>query len=128
MGAWGEGPLESDGALDWVGNNVTDPLTLRIKALCDAFDSEYRRTGHIELYAEDIRAAAECVTRLNQLHPVIDGFNVYVELISRLGVVQEDEAWLSTWTSNEFRENVRTSIDHQIRALRRIMESFQVHV
>jgi hypothetical protein len=119
MGAWGEGPLDSDGALDWIGNNVVDPLNKRIERLFEDYDIHGS-----EVYAEDIRAAAAVVVRLNQLHPP----HIYGGLIGRLYKIQDDERWLSTWTSDEAREGVRTSIDAQMRALKNIADSFQLHV
>lgn len=37
MGAWGVGPFASDGALDWLGSSIEDPIAEKIQATLERF-------------------------------------------------------------------------------------------
>lgn len=62
MGAWGYQPMDSDAALDWLGNQVTDHVGLQIRNLIEL--TEKYEDG-VEHYAEELRAAADVVIKLN---------------------------------------------------------------
>jgi hypothetical protein len=70
MGAWGEGPLDSDQALDWLGNEVTGPAGTKIRTLLRAFQDRIDGEGGelewaVDEYAHQLRAAAHVVVALN---------------------------------------------------------------
>lgn len=104
MGAWGEGPLDSDQALDWLGNTI-DRLVLRLDEIVNGFDQLEENWGSdhrgVERYGHELRAAGYLVCALADAdifiedHPI--GFNVYLTLADRLAKI-ESSGWAEEWS------------------------------
>lgn len=114
MGAWGYKPLDSDQALDWLGNEVTDPVGLTVKALLDDFDAALARNDKwaCEDHAYQLRAAALVVISLNFFSDRLHG-DLFGRLADALTKIRESE-WMDNWDNPDA---VRDEIDKQIEAL-----------
>lgn len=119
MGAWGHDALDSDQALDWLGNNVTDHVGQKVAELLNIFEKNLalNRIETVGSYAYDLRAAGDVVVKLNFFTQFIkrDPNGVETTLHSRLAsaltYVRDDVGWLNGWGDPDA---VRASIDKQI--------------
>ena len=112
MGAWGFGPMDSDQALDWLANNVTDPVGDSIhKLIVDALTDP----NGIESYGDELRVAADVVIKLNFFNATYrygDVWRELCELLKRL----HDTDWPDQWNEPE---TIRASLTDQIETLER---------
>lgn len=113
MGAWGEGPRDSDQALDWL-YEPAGALCASIWRLIHKFD---REGG--DWYYHELRAAADLYCRVD-----LDGISVESDienpegehlrdmLRSRLEMILKDTDWIYGWSDpNEIREAIQGQID-----------------
>lgn len=113
MGAWGYEPLDSDQALDWLGNEITDHIESRIGLAVDRFletANNYGVNYASDAYAHSVRAAAYVVEALNFFHPRAD---LHARLEKALVAIR-DSAWPSEWDDPEA---IREKLNEQIEAM-----------
>lgn len=104
MGVWGPGPFESDAALDWLGNRVTDHLAAEVTGLCGRFDDDGAHA------AEELRAAGKLLATLADADVYLSGhFERYTDVAERLRGPGMDP-WLATWLRDAEREAVRRDL------------------
>ena len=124
MGSWGYQALDSDQALDWLGNHVTDHVGREIEDLLDQFNRscDINVNGAVESLAHDLRAAAFVVKALNYFtqfetqQPDGSYVGLHERLADALAIVRQNDAWLKMWDDNG--AGVRSSLDQQIAGLR----------
>lgn len=110
MGAWGYEPLDSDQALDWLGNHVTDHVGVKIDELLTKFEGTRvaRGADHaVEIYAYELRAAAFVLEKLN----FFSNERLYGDLFERMHKALAEvwhSSWIDGWTDPEaVRESVK---------------------
>jgi hypothetical protein len=106
MGAWGYEPLDSDAALDWLDEYVSEPVGENVAQLIISAKGRERQ------YAEELRAAAQVVLQINFFRHQVD---LHGELAEMLTVLRDDSDYLDEW--NEPGE-LKASLDKHIQALR----------
>lgn len=112
MGAWGYEALDSDAALDWLGD-ITYHAGTQIESLLTKFEQKQERNGAgyaAEYYANEIRAAAFVVEKLNF-------FTVFDDLHGRLAKALRaivNSPWPNEWDNPQA---VKDSILVQIEAM-----------
>ena len=100
MGAWGEGPFESDQALDWLGTTVVD------KGLMAAF-----RTDESGPMQAEARAAAQVIITMESHLPSIVTDKQLAEVIEHLEAVLRDREGAEEWRDPAaFRNSVLTQL------------------
>lgn len=112
MGAWGYDALDSDQALDWLGD-ITHPIAEEIRAMLDKFfrtvDEE---GGEVEMAADnahELRAAAHVVLALNFFNERIFG-DLHGDLAKALTLIRDSD-WPEGWRDpNAVRESLSTQI------------------
>lgn len=119
MGAWGYEAMDSDQALDWLANNVTDHAGAAIRNLLDAFSEKIERNGgETESAVIDhgyaLRAAADVVLKLNFFNERLFG-DLHAALAEALGKIIDTKDWIESWTEPD---KVVASINDQIRQLK----------
>lgn len=106
MGTWGHNPLDSDGALDWLGGHVTDHVGMEIRALLKTAAS-----SPVWHCAEELRAAADTVTKLNFFSNEDLYGDLFGDLADALQRIHDDENYVGTWFEEEpYRESVTAQI------------------
>src|SRR5689334_14420933 len=115
MGAWGYGPMENDGALDWLNYYVVAPLLATMK---QAFNAYLEQTEKDEVKMMEAEAAAALLVDLTGDHaklkytPFSSGFLAYQAKEDRLwstaaGVITKiltEESWLSGWSEPRLKQ------------------------
>ena len=110
MGAWGNGPLASDQALDWLGP-VADEVAGKIENLLDQFDA----SEHVDRYATEVRGAAWlCLNARIDFSPRAED-EIHQQLVDALQRILDSD-WINEWSEPE---EVRESIRGQIALLTR---------
>jgi hypothetical protein len=123
MGAWGFGPLDSDQALDWLGDVVTDHAGTFIAALLRDFHRDRQIHGlddAVHAHALHLRAAAHVVTSLNFFSNERRYGDLFQQLYDALTLVLDCKEWLESWTEPD---KVASSIQDQLVQLRGGMRS-----
>jgi hypothetical protein len=124
MGAWGPHALDSDQALDWLGNEVTDPAGEKIRDLIDRFNKRVESEGGEAEYAVSelgmqLRAAAYVVIALNFFNERLHG-DLHGDLAAALQQIHDCDDWIDEWSGED---EVRASLTEQIEKLRAGPES-----
>ena len=121
MGAWGYEALDSDSALDWLGNNVTDHAGVAIDKLLTKFEHKVASADAddaCELYAEELRAAAFVLEKLNFFSNELLYGNLFERMHKALA-----EVWHSSWIDNwNEPEAVRALVQQQAERMKEGME------
>ena len=112
MGSWGYEALDSDQALDWLGNEITDHAEQKIVDLLDEFGKNLHidRESAVEAFAFELRAAGYVVVTLNFWQR-----DLHARTAAALQYVRDEQSWLSQWGDGG--EGVRKSLDEQIAKL-----------
>jgi hypothetical protein len=117
MGAWGYEPLDSDQALDWLAESVTDVAGQKIKRVLDQFNAVLENWGAdraCETYAYELRAAAFVLEKLN----FFSNERLYGDLFGRMHKALA-EVWHSNWIDNwDDPEAVRESVKKQAEVMK----------
>lgn len=106
MGAWGFEPLDSDAALDWIGEACFE--------LSEEIDKLLKRAGPADFtshYAEELRAAAFVVEEINFFPFELD---LHARLAEALRLILADTDYIGAWSEPE---KVKAAIQAQIDAL-----------
>lgn len=116
MGAWGYEALDSDQALDWLGNNITDYVAGKIVKILDQKENgKYYEPMELRAAAETAIALAENRIFLSTPQEYED---IYEKLRDALSEMRDDKGWIESWTGPD---EVRDSIDKQIERLSKII-------
>lgn len=104
MGAWGEGPLDSDQALDWMWRPA-DMCADEIRKLCMMAKGQEDRYGH------ELRAAAWLFSQLS-FHMGRSTDELGPILIERLrALLDGDHGWVDDWREPDVvRHNIEAEI------------------
>jgi hypothetical protein len=105
MGAWGEEPMDSDQALDWLGNVVTDTLQPKLEKVLEAAEN-----GDVADVGYELRAAADVALTLNFWQ---DGEVLFQRFAAALRALAKSEFAESYNRPDLFRE----SVAHQVALL-----------
>lgn len=103
MGAWGTGPLDSDSALDWLANAITDHAEKEVLKALQMYEEQP------EFYEEELRAAGEVVLALNFWQE-----NLHGRIALALRTLRANEDYVSRWNHED---EIRESLDRQIALL-----------
>lgn len=117
MGAWGEGPLDSDQALDWLANEITDHAGRKIDDLIDSFNNVGKNWGWdsaADRYGHELRAAAYVLETLNYFSDRLFG-DMHARMADALNELRGSE-WMLGWSDPDA---IRAMVDEQIEAMRR---------
>lgn len=108
MGAWGATALQSDAALDWIGNFVTDPLVEQIERAI----TEYDKDGP-DVRDGELRAAGFTLAAISRWGAYNEKFAALMPaVIDRLTALRDNEDWLNNWADPiEVRDAMQTEID-----------------
>jgi hypothetical protein len=121
MGAWGYEALDSDQALDWLGNEIIDHAGVKIDKLLDKFEGTKVAKGAdyaVDSYAYELRAAAFVMEKLN----FFSNEHLYGDLFGRMHKALA-EVWHSSWIDGwNDPETVRESVKAQAEAMKAGME------
>jgi hypothetical protein len=111
--------MDSDQALDWLADNVTDTAGANIRQLIDAFNKKVENEGDetdvaVDLYGYALRAAADVVVKLNFFSERLYG-DLHADLAEALGKIIDTKDWIESWNNPD---EVVASINDQIRQLK----------
>jgi hypothetical protein len=106
MGAWGYDALDSDAALDWLGNCVTDHVGMKIRALLNSID-KHGLDGH----EEELRAAAHVLVQLNFFTCEHLYGDLWADVTAQMEKLRNDITWIEVWDDEE---SVRESLNAQL--------------
>jgi hypothetical protein len=111
MGAWGDGPLDSDQALDWLAG-ITDHAGVRIEGLLTKFEKAYvkDKNSAVDEYAHELRAAGFVVLALN----FFTMEDLHERMADALAKVRDNDAWITNWLDPQ---SIHRSLSEQIAAL-----------